>query len=237
MLITSDISEILKCYVYVYIDPRNDKPFYVGKGQGDRVFMHLNDLSDTQKVQKIAEIRASGHEPRIDFLRYGMTESEAGLAEAVAIELLGKENLTNQMVGFHRESFPRIQVSELMSILSAKPIDIEHKVILITINKRYRSGMSPQELYEATRGVWKIGSRRAGAEYAMAVYQGVVREVYLIGSWHSSGTLIYETRAEENTKIDGRWEFSGKVADDIRNIYVGNFVGKGGQNPIRYVNV
>lgn len=35
----------------------------------------------------------------------------------------------------------------------------------------------------------------------------------------------------------GRWEFEGIVATDIRDEYVGNSVGMGGQNPIRYKNV
>ncbi len=237
MQITHEIAEILKCYVYVYIDPRNGQPFYIGKGQANRVFTHLSDLSDTHKVQRIAEIRAEGFEPSIDFLRYGLSESEASLVEAAAIDLIGKKNLTNQIVGFHSESFPRMRSDELISILSAKPVDIVHKVILITINKRYRSDMTPLELFEATRGVWKIGGRREAADYAMAVYQGVVREVYQIDAWYPAGTLPYETRAEDNTKIEGRWEFSGKVATEIRDIYVGNSVGKSGQNPIRYVNI
>jgi len=31
----------LKTYVYRLIDPRNGETFYVGKGQGDRVFPHI----------------------------------------------------------------------------------------------------------------------------------------------------------------------------------------------------
>lgn len=42
--------------------------------------------------------------------------------------------------------------------------------------------MTKRELYEATRVVWKIGERRNNAQYAMAVYQGIVREVYKIES-------------------------------------------------------
>ena len=34
-----------------------------------------------------------------------------------------------------------------------------------------------------------------------------------------------------------RWEFDGDVADDVRAEYIDRSVGKGGQNPIRYVNV
>ena len=34
-------SEALGFYVYLYTDPRNEKPFYVGKGKGNRAFSHL----------------------------------------------------------------------------------------------------------------------------------------------------------------------------------------------------
>jgi uncharacterized protein len=123
-------------------------------------------------------------------------------------------------------------------MLSAKPVEVQHKAILITINQLYRSDMTTLELYEATRGIWKLGPRRNKAEYAMAVYQGIVREVYRIDEWYPAGTLDYQTRDSSDFKGSGRWEFSGKVADDdIRKEYVGFSVGKSGQNPIRYANI
>ncbi len=37
------VAEKLKTYVYRLIDPRNGETFYVGKGQGDRVFAHIRE--------------------------------------------------------------------------------------------------------------------------------------------------------------------------------------------------
>ncbi len=237
MQITDEIASILKSYVYVYLDPRNGEPFYIGKGRGDRFLAHLSDRSETDKVARIAEIRQSGQESQIDILRYGLSDSEASLIEAAVIDLLGKSQLTNRVSGYHKGSFGRITAQELISTLSAKPVEIRHKAILITINKLYHSHMSPQELYEATRGIWVIGPRRDKVEYAMAIYQGVVREVYRIEQWHPAGTLEYHTRDSSELQDEGRWEFSGIVADAVRAEYIGFYVGKGGQNPIRYVNV
>ena len=233
--ITDEVAETLNSYVYVYIDPRTGEPFYIGKGKGSRLFAHLDDQAESEKVARIAEIRRAGQEPQIDILRYGLSDAEATLVEAAAIDLIGKANLTNRVSGHHERSFGRVTSQEIITMLTAKPVTVQHKAILITINKLYRSDMTPLELYEATRGIWVVRPSLNKAHYAMAVYQGIVREVYEIDQWHPAGTLVYQTRDTSGFKGSKRWEFSGHVAQEIRDEYVGFSVGKGGQNPIRYV--
>jgi uncharacterized protein len=240
MKITSEVAKILKSYVYIYIDPRNGKPFYIGKGKGNRLFSHLRTQSDIEKkkVAKISEIRRNGKEPRIEILRYGLSDLEAHLVEAASIDLIGKARLTNLMAGHHEGSFGRITSQRVISMLTAKKVKVKHKAILITINKLYRSDMSPEELYEVTRGIWKVGEiNRNKVEFAMALYQGIVLEVYRIKQWYPAGTLKYKTRDTSHFKNSGRWEFSGSIAKDVREEYIEFSVGKAGQNPIRYVNI
>ena len=122
-------------------------------------------------------------------------------------------------------------------MFATNPIEVHHKAILFTINKLYHDDMTPLELYEATRVFWVVGPRKNGADYAMAVYQGIVREVYRIEQWYPAGTLKYRTRDSSEYENVGRWEFTGTIAYDIRDEYIGFSVGKGGQNPIRYRNV
>jgi hypothetical protein len=236
--ITPEVAKLLKSYVYVYIDPRNGEPFYIGKGKENRVFTHLSELSETDKVKRITDIQKNGQEPQIDILRYGLSDTEARLAEAVAIDLIGKHRLTNQMAGYHKGSFGRITSQRVISLLTAKKVDVKHKAILITINRLYRSDMSPEELYETTRGIWKVGeTSRNKVEYALALFQGIVLEVYRIKRWYPAGTLKYKTRDTSHFKDSGRWEFSGSISTDIRDEYIGFSVGKAGQNPIRYTNI
>lgn len=123
-----------------------------------------------------------------------------------------------------------------MSVLNAKPMLVRHKAILITIGKLYHPDMTPLELYEYSRGFWVVGARRNKIEYVMAVYKGIVREVYRIEKWYPAGTLKYKTRNSSDFVGSRRWEFSGEVATEIRDEYVNFFVGKSGHNPIRYVN-
>lgn len=238
MKITPEITAVLKSYVYLYMDPRTKEPFYIGKGKGNRLFSHLNDVTETEKTRRIDEIRKSRTEPIIDILRYGLTDEEAALVEAAAIDLIGKKKLTNLVAGHHEKSFGRINSKEIIDMLKAKSVNVRHKALLFTINKLYRSDMTPEELYEATRGIWRVGRRRENAEYAMAVYQGIVREVYRVHKWHPASSK-YRTRSDiSEQKLRGRWEFEGKVADeDIRREYLGFSVGKGGQNPVRYENI
>ena len=56
-------------------------------------------------------------------------------------------------------------------------IFINESVILIRISKLFHEGMTTEELYEATRGVWKIGQRRNDPDYAFSVANGEVKSM------------------------------------------------------------
>ena len=118
---------------------------------------------------------------------------------------------------------------------------VAEPALLIRINRLYRYGMTAEQLFEATRGVWKLSERRARALYAFAVYKGVVREVYRIDRWHPAGTLTYLTRDAADLKLAGRWEFEGHPAETaMRERYidqsVAQYFASNAQNPITYVN-
>jgi hypothetical protein len=120
-------------------------------------------------------------------------------------------------------------------------ISIDEKAILIRINQLYHESMTSEELYEATRGVWKVGIRRDEAEYAFTVFRGEIKEVYKIDSWLPAGTFRYKTRSRADVEVAGRWEFVGSLAEDkIRNKYIGrtvkNYLAQGMVNPIVYIN-
>lgn len=236
------VREKLGHYVYVYCDPRDGTPFYVGKGKGNRCFAHMKDASVCAKVERLDELRRLGKRPRIEILRHGLSEGEALLVESSAIELLGLEQLTNRVRGHGSHDASRGTVDELNAALDAREVEIKHAVILITINKLFRPGIELHELYDATRSAWKVGTRREGAEYAFSVFRGVVREVFEIEAWVPGGTTM--RIADEHGRArprPGRWEFVGQVAEEkVRRKYQGRSVSHyykpGAQNPIMYVN-
>lgn len=231
-------------YVYLYVHPETRKIFYVGKGKGNRAFSHLEDESESEKTRVINALRREDCEPEIEILAHGLNDEATALKiEAAAIELLGADNLTNKVRGHDSVEHGRISVELLDAKYAKKPVEIVHPVILIRINKLYRHDMTPVELYDATRQFWVVGPRREKAKYAFAVYQGVIREVYEIHSWHPGGTFFSTREDHEPGEIsDNRYEFIGDIAPaSIRRKYkfksVDHYFTKHSQNPIAYVNV
>ena len=98
---------------------------------------------------------------------------------------------------------------------------IDDPVVAISINRSYRDGLRQEELYDRTKGTWKVSKVRADkAHYAFAVYRGVIKEVYQIDEWLPSGSSEF-TRQFGN-RDDGRWEFEGRLApENIRKKYRG----------------
>ncbi|WP_423226795.1 LEM-3-like GIY-YIG domain-containing protein [Candidatus Amarolinea aalborgensis] len=237
------VAEHLGHYVYLYLDPRTGEPFYVGKGAGERVLAHFGDVRESEKTRLIAELRAAGISPQLEILAHGLKDEETALrVEAAVIDALGLGSLTNQVRGWRSLEMGRMSLDELAAFYAAEPVTIVDPVILIRINQLYRRDMSPLELQEATRGIWKVGPRREGAKYAFSVFHGLVREVYEIHGWYPARTLTYETRDLTERDASGRWEFDGLVADEqvraqYRNRSVHQYFVRGNQSPTVYVNM
>lgn len=240
---SSEVAQRLGFYVYAYVDPRNGEIFYIGKGKGDRAFYHLDDCGETRKVVLIREIKAAGSTPQIHILVHGLTEKEALRIEAVCIDTIGFSKLTNLVSGHSSVWGGRRSVESVVDEFTAEAVEIQEPSIGITVNQTYFYGMSEEELYEATRGVWVVAERRASCNIALSIYQGVIKEVYTIQSWHPAGTTQYQHRQFNLEDLEGRWEFTGQIAPlHLRDKYIGKriFVDgqlfKSSQNPIRYFN-
>ncbi|MBI5845343.1 MAG: hypothetical protein HZB23_11815 [Deltaproteobacteria bacterium] len=98
-----------------------------------------------------------------------------------------------------------------------QPVDVTDPALLFRINKLFREGMSDEELYEATRGIWRVGKKLKKKDIlAMAVYKGVIKAVYKIKSWESAETAHFDNPvlAELAKQKRNRWAFVGKVAPE-----------------------
>lgn len=106
--------------------------------------------------------------------------------------------------------------------------DITDDIIIIKLNKSYRSGMSSEELYDITRGCWKRRIESVErADFALAVYKGEVMEVYRISAWYSALEEIRDTVPFDPEVERGRIIFKGEVAEEkVREKYIGKNVSK-----------
>jgi hypothetical protein len=114
----------MKYYVYQLIDPRNNKPFYVGKGKGERMYAHEREAegkSQHPKCKLIREIKALGYVIEYKILKRFKDEAEAYKYEANVILDIGLENLTNLVYGGNVKPNKRNHYShdrELVSVLA-----------------------------------------------------------------------------------------------------------------------
>lgn len=242
-----EVKKALDNYVYAYYEPDPDKqvPFYIGRGKDNRVFDHLKDPNKSEKADKINELKKLGKMPVIKILRHSLTQDQAKVVEAVAIDLLGVDNLTNKVKGSGSREFGTTTPEELCRRYNPEEVEIKEKAILITINKAYYPSISPRELYEYTRSSWKLGEvNKKLVEYAFSMYKSTILEVYKIKGWFRGGEIFGGGDENHEREENDRWEFVGKIAPiDIREKYVGKVLAKtqrtqwGAQNPIRYLNI
>jgi uncharacterized protein len=89
--IPPEVADRLGYYVYLYVDPRSGLPFYVGKGQDQRVLAHLSVVGESRKAKVLAELNQLGMSPRLDILAHALPSEETALRiEAAVIDLLGR---------------------------------------------------------------------------------------------------------------------------------------------------
>jgi hypothetical protein len=83
-------------YVYALTDPRDKKPFYVGKGSKMRAWSHVRQVKAGRKTDNpykdsvIKQILAAGFDVVIEILHTDLTENEAYFTEASLIKQYGR---------------------------------------------------------------------------------------------------------------------------------------------------
>ena len=229
----------LNFYVYALINPNDKKPFYIGKGNGNRVFKHqscaIKDELSNLKLDTIREIISSGNEVEHIIIRHGLTEKEAFEIEASIIDFGNKFGFefSNLVLGHHSNGKGLMTVDEIIRVHNAKPlIELTDPVIIININKKYVRGNSSYEIYESTKQAWVVGEqKRKTTKYALSEYCGIVIEVFEILEW-------YEIETPNNIRKN-RWGFNGVIAKpEIREKYINKSLAhtkkRGTANPIKY---
>jgi hypothetical protein len=248
-------------YVYALVDPRDDKVFYIGKGNGNRVFSHeiesgKSEKNEKKKIKKIHEIEDNGYSVKRLIVNWGLSEKEAFVAEASLINLLKcmpEIKLTNEVSGHHIHECLTVEQFELWhGAVHLEKEDIKHSILVIKINKLYRRDMSEMELYDAVRGFWAaslktIETRKV--KYVFGVYNGLIVAVYKPDEWHYGYEMIDipqrdVVKPEEFEKLKNRVYFICKNYSDLdeegqfylNKSIVNLKVNQSAQNPITYLS-
>jgi uncharacterized protein len=239
------VVEGLGYYVYRYIDPRNEETFYVGKGQGNRVFSHLSEAEDerksSRKVERIRAIWSAGKEVKQIIHRHQFRdEQECAEAEACLIDVFPEA--LNEIDGLRSRSAGATTISGAISMYDAPIADVDFPAVLIKINREWAKNVMPTrmseidhgKLYQGTRAAWAIDpKKRRHVHHAISVAFGLVREVYRISVWKPA-TIDAQGNALRNPD---RWLFEGSPDHTKRHLVgksVAHLQNPGAQNPIAW---
>jgi uncharacterized protein len=232
-----EVARKLATYVYRLIDPRDGETFYVGKGQGNRVFAHIRDEPSLEgddidnKMKRIREIRLARLDVWHVIHRHGLDETTAFEVESALIDAY--PGLANQIAGARSTEYGATHAQEVIKRYGAEAAEFRHRALLVSVNR----SAAENSLYEATRYAWKLRLEKAQqAEVVLATVQGEIVGAFIPRKWMEATDENFPGRET----APARFGFVGVEApDEIKVRYVGKRVPDeyrkpGAANPIKY---
>ncbi len=227
----------LRSYVYLLIDPRTGRPFYVGRGRNDRCFRHVHaartgrdEQAKYPMLERIRQIESGNRRVRIDILRHGLSPDEALLVEAATHEALG-------LPGRPESGGQRRSAAEVGSLLAKRAkIKRGHQVVLLRVGNA-----AADTSYERARHDWRIGRRWIDPDsprsprWAAIVAGDLIAAVYRIERWEATAPVP----GDGGSRPSDRFSFVGSPDPELEKRYRGRSVAAygtvGSGSPVSYV--
>ena len=236
-------------YVYRLVDPRTGNTFYVGKGQKNRVFAHVNEaLSNyndvnylekdeddySAKIKQIREIKNAGLEVIMIIHRWGMTRDEAFEVESALIDAYST-TLTNIVSGHHSDrgvmNVESLERKFKLRVFNDKLASRKEYLIIKIRQDVLDSNMS--DIYITARKAWVIDKNKAKSyKYILVSCEGEVIAIYKNVKW--STCLSIPNRCEfEADEVDAKLD-KKIIKRYLHKLIPIRYREKGASNPIRY---
>jgi len=237
----------LGSYVYLLVDPRTGRPFYVGQGRKDRCFRLVQLARESTGLpvppgedpvlERIRQVESGDRAVRIDILRHGLSPEEALLVEAAAHEALG-------LHGAPTLERQRRSATEINALLTKRAkIKRAHQLVLLRVG-----GVGADASYERVRHEWRVGRRWTDLDspraprWAATVAGEVVAGVYRIERWEPAPAAPGRDGPAVDaggSRAPDRFSFVGSPDPELEKRYVGKsvepYLGAGPGNPVTYV--
>lgn len=256
----------IKSYVYVLTDD-DDRIFYVGKGEGNRVFDHVEEVRAlikydplglltvpeddeteqdglTPKRSLIAKLLKSNKSPGMYVVREGLTKNEALLIEAVLISVLEwqfKDSLRNSNAGHGTRHYGLKSVYELEAT-RGEPFRVNDLPNVSDCEEVIAINVN-RRWAEVTSGTKTLLEVSAGV-WKLDVNRAKNCRYAII---HANGIVrgVYCISGWTGPNANARFSFVAEPSlplegDQFKNKNASSLFGKSGsgsQNPIRYVKV
>jgi hypothetical protein len=203
-------------YVYVYIDPRDYKPFYYGKGRGSRSQAHLFEKDKSEKCNRIRAIEGEDLTPLIRVLAHDLTEEQAHFVETTLIWQF-KDLLTNKAHGKFINKFrpPLTLYKEIVGI------DYHHRLWYFNVgdgsHRRWKDNIKYGYVGGGQKSVFRDAVEGLSRGDVIAAYISA-RGYVGVGKIVGEARPAREFRLKDGTLLIDKKDVAPKIKDNLESL-------------------